>query len=72
MIIEDWIPTYIFLGYPPNEELEIEIFNKALEVGVGWKKGNPVNPNEYPYLEKISSYPLTFLQKYFQDKVGNL
>jgi len=71
MIITDWIPTHIFLGYSPNEELEKEIFDKAIEVGTGWKKGNPINPNEYPFLKKISSYSQTFLQQYFQDRVGN-
>ena len=29
MIITDWIQTYVFLGYPPSNELEEEIFNKA-------------------------------------------
>jgi hypothetical protein len=71
MIITDWIPTHIFLGYPQNEELEKEIFDKAIEVGTGWKKGNPINPNNYPYLTKISSYSQAFLQQYFQDRVGN-
>ena len=71
MIITDWIPTHIFLGYPPNEELEKEIFDKAIEVGTGWKKGNPINPNNYPYLTKISSYSQAFLQQHFQDRVGN-
>jgi hypothetical protein len=71
MIITDWIPTHIFLGYPPNEELEKEIFDKAIEVGTGWKKGNPINPNEYPYLRKITAYSQSFLQQYFQDRVGN-
>lgn len=71
MIITDWIPTYIFLGYAPNEELEKEIFDKAIEVGTGWKKGNPINPNEYPYLRKITAYSQSFLQQYFQDRVGN-
>jgi hypothetical protein len=71
MIITDWIPTHIFLGYPQNEELEKEIFDKAIEVGTGWKKGNPINPNNYRYLTKISSYSQAFLQQYFQDRVGN-
>ena len=71
MIINDWIPTHIFLGYPPNEELEKEIFDKAIEVGTGWKKGNPINPNEYPYLKKITAYSQLFLQQYFQNRVGN-
>ena len=71
MIINDWIPTYEFLGYPPSSDLEEEIFNKAKEVGVAWKKGNPINPNNYPYLIKISSYSQSFLQQYFQDRVGN-
>ena len=71
MIITDWIPTHIFLGYPQNEELEKEIFDKAIEVGTGWKKGNPINPNEYPYLRKITAYSQSFLQQYFQDRVGN-
>ena len=48
MRINDWIPTYVFLGYSPNDALEQEIYNKAIEVGTGWKKGNPINPNEYP------------------------
>ena len=38
MILNDWIPTHIFLGYAPNEELEKEIFDKAIEVGTAWKK----------------------------------
>ena len=71
MIINDWIPTYEFLGYAPNNTLEQEIYSKAIEVGTGWKRGNPKNPNEYPYLIKISSYSQSFLQQYFQDKVGN-
>jgi hypothetical protein len=71
MIITDWIPTHIFLGYPPNEELEQEIFDKAIEVGTGWKRGNPKNPNEYPYLRKITAYSQAFLQQHFQDRVGN-
>jgi hypothetical protein len=71
MIITDWIQTYVFLGYPPSSDLEVEIFNKAKEVGTGWRRGNPINPNNYPYLTKISSYSQTFLQQYFQDKVGN-
>jgi hypothetical protein len=71
MKITDWIETYLFLGYPPTIELEEEIFNKAKEVGNGWKKGNPINPNTYPYLTKISYYSQAFLQQYFQDKVGN-
>jgi hypothetical protein len=71
MIITDWIPTHIFLGYPQNEDLEKEIFDKAIEVGTGWKKGNPINPNEYPYLRKITAYSQSFLQQYFQDRVGN-
>jgi hypothetical protein len=71
MKITDWIPTYEFLGYAPSAQLEEEIYNKALEVGTGWKKGNPKNPNNYPYLSKISSYSQTFLQQYFQDRVGN-
>ena len=71
MIINDWIKTYIFLGYPPNNELEIEICNKAKQVGAAWKRGNPINPNEYPYLSKISEYSQSFLQQYFQDRVGN-
>ena len=45
MIINDWIPTYEFLGYAPNDALEQEIYNKAIKVGTGWKKGNPINPN---------------------------
>jgi hypothetical protein len=49
----------------------VEIFNKAKEVGTGWKKGNPINPNEYPYLRKITAYSQSFLQQYFQDRVGN-
>jgi len=71
MIINDWIPTHVFLGYAPNDTLEQEIYNKAIEVGTGWKKGNPINPNEYPYLNKITSYSQAFLQQYFQDRVGN-
>ena len=71
MIITDWIQTYVFLGYPPSNELEEEIFNKAKEVGTGWKKGNPINPNEYPYLRKITAYSQSFLKQYFQDRVGN-
>jgi len=71
MIINDWIPTYEFLGYAPNDTLEQEIYSKAIEVGTGWKRGNPKNPNEYPYLIKISSYSQSFLQQYFQNKVGN-
>ena len=71
MIIIDWIPTYQFLGYAPNDALEQEIYDKAIEVGTGWKKGNPKNPNEYPYLRKITAYSQSFLQQYFQDRVGN-
>ena len=71
MIITDWIRTYEFLGYAPSEALEQEIFDKAIEVGTGWKKGNPKNPNEYPYLRKITAYSQAFLQQYFQDRVGN-
>ena len=71
MIIIDWTPTYIFLGYPPSETLEQEIYNKAIETKNGWRKGNPKNPNEYPYLRKISEYSQAFLQQYFQDRVGN-
>ena len=71
MIINDWIPTYEFLGYAPNDALEQEIYDKAIEVGTGWKKGNPKNPNEYPYLRKITAYSQSFLQQYFQDRVGN-
>jgi hypothetical protein len=71
MIITDWIPTYEFLGYAPNDALEQEIYDKAIEIGTGWKKGNPKNPNEYPYLTKITAYSQSFLQQYFQDRVGN-
>jgi hypothetical protein len=71
MIITDWIRTYEFLGYAPNDALEQEIYDKAIEVGTGWKKGNPKNPNEYPYLKKITAYSQVFLQQYFQDRVGN-
>jgi len=71
MIINDWIRTYEFLGYAPNDALEQEIYNKAIEVGTGWKKNNPINPNKYPYLKKITSYHQSFLQQYFQDRVGN-
>ena len=71
MIITDWIQTYVFLGYPPSSDLEVEIFNKAKEVGTGWRRGNPINPNEYPYLRKITAYSQSFLQQYFQDRVGN-
>jgi hypothetical protein len=71
MIINDWILTYEFLGYAPNDALKQEIYNKTIEVGTGWEKGNPKNPNEYPYLRKISYYSQAFLQQYFQDKVGN-
>lgn len=71
MTITDWIPTYEFLGYAPNDALEQEIYDKAIEVGTGWKKGNPKNPNEYPYLTKITAYSQSFLQQYFQDRVGN-
>ena len=72
MIITDWIRTYEFLGYAPNDALEQEIYNKAIEVGTGWKKGNPINPYKYPYLRKITSYSQSFLQQYFQDRVGNI
>ena len=71
MIITDWIRTYEFLGYAPNDALEQEIYDKAIEIGTGWKRGNPNNPNEYPYLRKITAYSQAFLQQYFQDKVGN-
>jgi hypothetical protein len=71
MIIIDWIPTYQFLGYAPNDALEQEIYDKAIEVGTGWKKGNPINPYEYPYLRKITAYSQTFLQQHFQDRVEN-
>lgn len=71
MIITDWIRTYEFLGYAPSEALEQEIFDKAIEVGTGWKRGNPINPNEYPYLRKITAYSQAFLRQYFQDRVGN-
>ena len=71
MIITDWITTYEFLGYAPNDALEQEIYDKAIEIGTGWKKGNPKNPNEYPYLTKITAYSQSFLQQYFQDRVGN-
>ncbi len=30
MIIIDWIRTYEFLGYAPNDALEQEIYNKAI------------------------------------------
>ena len=69
--MENWTRTYEFLGYPPSDNLEKEIFDKAIKMGYGWKKGMPKNPNEYPYLKRISAYPLTFLQTYFQDRVGN-
>ena len=72
MIINDWITTYEFLGYAPNDALEQEIYNKAIEVGTGWKKGNSKNPNEYPYLRKITAYSQAFLQQYFQNRVGNI
>ena len=71
MIITDWIRTYEFLGYAPSDALEQEIFDKAIEIGAAWKRGNPINPNEYPYLSKISEYSQSFLQQYFQDRVGN-
>ena len=71
MIIIDWIQTYVFLGYPPSSDLEEEIYSKAIEVGAAWKRGNPINPNEYPFLRKISSYSQAFLQQHFQDRVGN-
>jgi hypothetical protein len=71
MIITDWITTYEFLGYAPNDALEQEIYDKAIEIGTGWKKGNPKNPNEYPYLTKITAYSQAFLQRYFQDRAGN-
>jgi hypothetical protein len=32
---------------------------------------NPINPNEYPYLRKITAYSQAFLQQYFQNRVGN-
>ena len=72
MIITDWIRTYEFLGYAPNDALEQEIYDKAIEVGTGWKKGNPKNPYKYPYLRKITAYSQAFLQQYFQDRVGNI
>ena len=43
----NWIKTYEFLGYPPSDNLETEIYNKAIDVKTGWKKGMPKNPNEY-------------------------
>jgi hypothetical protein len=71
MIINDWIRTYEFLGYAPNDALEQEIYDKAIKIGTGWKRGNPINPNEYPYLRKITSYSQAFLQQHFQDRVRN-
>jgi hypothetical protein len=72
MIITDWIQTYVFLGYPPSSDLDVEIFNKAKEVGTGWRRGNPINPNELSlFKQKYSSYSQSFLQQYFQDRVGN-
>ncbi len=71
MIIIDWIETYIYLGYPPSHQLEEEIFSKAKQVGSSWKRGNPKDPNSYPFLSKISFYPKPFLEKYFQDRVGS-
>ena len=44
---------------------------QAKEVGAAWKRGNPINPNNPPYLKKISEYPYFFLQQYFQDRIGN-
>lgn len=67
----DWIATYVFLGYPPSSQLEAEIFAKAKEVGASWKRGNPKDPNDYPFLSKITYYPQSFLQEYFQDRIGN-
>lgn len=69
MIITDWTKTYVFLGYPPSAELENEIFNKAKEVRAAWRKNNPINPNVYPYLSKISEYSYAFLQQYFADRI---
>ena len=66
------ILTYTFLGYQASDSLEEEIFNKAKEVGVPYKMGNPLGPNaDVPYNKKIYSYSLEFLQQYFQDRVGN-
>jgi hypothetical protein len=51
----------------------IKLDEQELKLGSesGWKKGNPINPNEYPYLKKITAYSQLFLQQYFQNRVGN-
>lgn len=69
----NWITTYDFLGYQASDTLELEILNKAKEVKVSYKIGNPIGPNApIPYNKKLYSYSLEFLQQYFQNKVGNL
>ena len=68
----DWKLTYDFLGYQASDTLEQEIYNKAKEINVAYKIGNPIGPNApIPYNKKIYCYPLSFLQQYFQDRVGN-
>jgi hypothetical protein len=68
----NWILTYNFLGYQASDTLEQEIFNKAKEIHIAYKIGNSTGPNApIPYNKKIYSYPLEFLQQYFQDRVGN-
>ena len=67
-----WISTYNFLGYQASDALELEIFNKAKEVKISYKIGNPLGPfAPIPYNKKSYQYPLSFLQQYFQNKVGN-
>jgi len=58
-----FISTRQFLGYIPSSTLEETIFNKCKEVKSLYRISG-VNSRYYFYLT-------TFLQEYFQDKVGN-
>jgi hypothetical protein len=66
----NWISTYNFLNYQPDQELELEIFNLAKENTTPFKIGNPISPNSpIPYNKKTFFYPLEFLQQNFQNEV---
>jgi hypothetical protein len=62
MPTETFISTRQFLGYTPSSTLEETILNKCKEVGSRYRLSG-VNPRYYFYTQ-------TFLQQYFQDKVG--
>ena len=67
----EWKSTYDFLGYKPSNVLEKEIEDKSKEIGTPYKISPSINPNIPPFILKFYFYPLTFLQQYFQDRVGN-